>query len=310
MILTALGAFAFAVAAFALAVRYLPLTNQILAVTAAFYPIFAVGSPLALILFAASGHWIAAGAAGALTVAVIGVRLPSYIRGSTAPHHTVRLRAMSANLRFGMARPDALVRQAKRHADVVAVQELTPELAESLSALDASFPHRVLDARKGAAGVGIWSRFPLEQATRIDGYQIAAVSARIRLENVSAAPTVVVVHLPVPFPRPLRLWRRDLNRLAGDLKEFAASAGSDAVLVAGDWNATSDMSDFRRLLRDGYHDATTQAGAGLKPTFPSYAPFLGLDHILTYQATATSVRTVRIRCSDHRALVAEINLAA
>jgi endonuclease/exonuclease/phosphatase (EEP) superfamily protein YafD len=142
---------------------------------------------------------------------------------------------------------------------------------------------------------------------------MAVVSARIRLANVSVAPTVVVVHLPVPFPKPLRLWRRDLRRLAGDLKEFAASAGKGAVIVAGDWNATNDMRDFRLLLRDGYHDATTQAGAGLEPTFPSCPhglPLLGLDHILTYQATATSVHTVRISGSDHRALVAHINVPA
>jgi endonuclease/exonuclease/phosphatase (EEP) superfamily protein YafD len=37
---------------------------------------------------------------------------------------------------------------------------------------------------------------------------------------------------------------------------------------------------------------------------------LALDHILTYQATATAVRTVRISGSDHRALVAEIAVPA
>jgi endonuclease/exonuclease/phosphatase (EEP) superfamily protein YafD len=311
VILTVLGMLAFAVAAVALAVRYLPATNQVLALTAAFYPFFAVGAPLAVMLFALSGNWIAAGAAGALTVAVIGVRVPSYIRCGAAAGDTVRMRVMSANMHFGKARPDSLVRAAERHADVVAVQELTPALAASLSALDESFPHKVVDAREGAAGVGIWSRLPLQQATRIAGYQMAVASARIRLAGASAAATVVVVHLPVPFPKPLSLWHRDLNRLAGDLKEFAASAGKGAVLVVGDWNATNDMSDFRRLLRDGYHDATTRAGAGFKPTFPSYPPappLLGLDHILTYQATATSVRTLRIRGSDHRALVAEIDV--
>jgi endonuclease/exonuclease/phosphatase (EEP) superfamily protein YafD len=307
---TALGAFAFAVAAFALAARYLPLTSQLLAVTAAFYPVFVAAAPVALALFAVSGNWIAVGAAGALTVAMTGVRVPSYIPARAAPGATVRLRAMSANLRFGGARPESLVSAATRHADVIAVQELTPELAEKLTALDESFPHKALDPRESAAGVGIWSRFPLDQASRLPGYQMAALSARIRLAGASADPTIVVVHLAVPFPKPLKLWHRDLDRLADDLKQFAASVGKGAVLVAGDLNATYDMSDFRRLLRDGYHDATIQAGAGIKPTYPPYPgpPLLGLDHILTYQATATSVRTVRISGSDHRALVAEINV--
>ena len=57
MILTAIGASAAALAAFALAARYLPLTNQLLAVIAAFYPVFVPAAPAALVLFAVSGIW-------------------------------------------------------------------------------------------------------------------------------------------------------------------------------------------------------------------------------------------------------------
>jgi endonuclease/exonuclease/phosphatase (EEP) superfamily protein YafD len=76
-------------------------------------------------------------------------------------------------------------------------------------------------------------------------------------------------------------------------------------------NATRDIREFRRLLRDGYRDAAEQAGAGLTRTHPAdiwLPPLLAIDHILTRGCAATAVRTLDIKDSDHRALVADIQL--
>ena len=82
------------------------------------------------------------------------------------------VRFMSANLRYGHADPDAVVKLARERADVLAVQELTPEEANRLSAagLDREFPHRALQPREGPAGVGIWSRYPIAGSTPSDGF--------------------------------------------------------------------------------------------------------------------------------------------
>jgi hypothetical protein len=55
-------------------------------------------------------------------------------------------------------------------------------------------------------------------------------------------------------------------------------------MVAGDFNATRDVGEFRRLLRDGYRDAAEQSGAGLTRTHPAdiwLPPVFAVDHILT-----------------------------
>ena len=220
---------------------------------------------------------------------------------------------MSANLYEGTAGPDPLVRSAREQADVVAFQELTQQQADRLSraGLDATFPYRWLEARDGPGGAGIWSRFPIETPSRIDGYTFAFLSAHIRVGGVSTDPTVVVAHVAGPWPQAIDNWRRDLSRFPVTLSEVGDQAGAGSVIVAADVNSTTDMRPFRGLLRNGYRDAAEQSGAGIKPTFPADSrlpPFVAIDHILTRNCTATSLRTLEIPGSDHRGLVATVSI--
>ena len=71
------------------------------------------------------------------------------------------------------------------------------------------------------------------------------------------------------------------------MDDFADAAGPAAVIVAGDFNSTPDMRQFRDLLTNGYRDAVEQTGAGFAPTFPSrtwHPPLITIDHVLTRQA--------------------------
>jgi endonuclease/exonuclease/phosphatase (EEP) superfamily protein YafD len=79
---------------------------------------------------------------------------------------------------------------------------------------------------------------------------------------VPAEATIVTTHMSAPWPDPFQGWRDDMARLSGALQRIAGSANGP-VMVAGDLNATPDVRAFRQLLRDGYHDAAEQAGAGL-----------------------------------------------
>jgi endonuclease/exonuclease/phosphatase (EEP) superfamily protein YafD len=93
------------------------------------------------------------------------------------------------------------------------------------------------------------------------------------------------------------------------LSEVSEQAGADCVIVAGDLNSTTDMRPFRALLRNGYRDAAEQSGAGFKPTFPAswrLPPFMAIDHVLTRNCTATSLRTLELPGSDHRGLVVTV----
>jgi endonuclease/exonuclease/phosphatase (EEP) superfamily protein YafD len=310
-VLTVIGSLAFVVAAFALIVRYLTLTRHLFVVIAAAYPFLICGAVLAMVLFAVMRRWLFTILVAVLAAAMIAVELPWYI-GSTAPEaNTVRVRVMSSNLLMGTAIPASLVSTAEQSADVLAVQELPIGLARQLHGLDATFPYRALAPRDAAEGVGIWSRYPLEQPRHFYDGELAVSSVRVRIPGATSTTTVVTVHLPGPFPKPVSAWRHGMDRLSTGLRDYASAAGKGAIVVAGDLNATNDMSDFRRLLRDGYRDAAEQAGAGIQFTFPADSavpPIVAIDHILTFQATATSVRTARVPISDHLALIADIAL--
>jgi endonuclease/exonuclease/phosphatase family metal-dependent hydrolase len=73
-------------------------------------------------------------------------------------------------------------------------------------------------------------------------------------------------------------------------------------------NSTTDMKPFRAALVSGYQDAGEQSGAGGRATWPSDFPLLTIDHILTRNATTTSLRTVGIPGSDHRGLLAVVRI--
>jgi endonuclease/exonuclease/phosphatase (EEP) superfamily protein YafD len=268
---------------------------------------------VAIGLLILASRWVLAIVAIGLTAAMLAVQLPLYVGSGDAQTGGVGLRVISANLRDGQADAGYLVRSAREQADVLAFQEVTPTEVDRLSAagLDATFPYRWLDARDASAGVGVWSRFPLEATSRIGGYTFALVSAQIRVTGISIAPTVVVVHLPGPWPPPIDSWRRDIDLLPRTLREVAERTDGGCVIAAGDLNSTTDMRPFRALLRDGYRDAAEQSGAGIKPTFPADSrlpPFIAIDHILTRDCTASSLRTMKIHGSDHLGLVATVTI--
>jgi endonuclease/exonuclease/phosphatase (EEP) superfamily protein YafD len=304
---TATGLVAFAVAGLALASGFLPITNEVVLLTAAFSPYLMLCGPMSVVLLTLARRWILAIVAVGLTIATLAVQLPSYLGSDAARTAGVGLRVISANLREGQADPDYLVRSAREQADVLAFQELTPQEVGRLSAagLDATFPYRWLDPRAEASGVGVWSRLPMHAAKRIGGYTFALVSAQIHVAGISIDPTVVVAHMTGPWP--IDGWRRDLDRLPVTLFEVAEQTSGGSVIVAGDLNSTTDMRPFRNLLRNGYRDAAEQSGAGIEPTFPAnwrLPSFIAIDHILTRSCTATSLRTIKIPGSDHRGLAA------
>jgi endonuclease/exonuclease/phosphatase (EEP) superfamily protein YafD len=299
-------------AAIGLAIRYVPITSHVTLIIAVASPYLMLGAPVGALLCLLARRWLMAAVAAALTAALVAVQGPLFV-GEPTSDGGVALRVMSANLYYGQADAAALVRTASEGADVLAVQELTHEEVARLSAagLDEVFPHRALDARDLASGVGLWSRYPITTSARIADFELPMISARIRVEGVATDPTILVVHMSGPWPQPIDDWVRDMDRMPETMRQTSTSAGRGCVLIAGDFNSTFDMRPFRRLLSGGYRDATEQSGAGLLRTYQANAkapPYMGIDHVLTNRCTATSADTVALPGSDHAGLVAAVDV--
>jgi len=297
----------------ALAARYAPLPGHLSVFAIVASPFLMFAAPMALIVLGWGRHWMASALAGILTVALVVVQLPWYL-GETPKPGSLPVRVMTVNMLFGHADPQAIADSAAAQADILLVQELTPEAVRGLSTagLDGDFPHHALDARPQAAGVGVYSRYPITDSTRIGGFKLALVSARVHVAGTSTATTVASVHFAAPWPQPIDGWHSDFAAFPRTLADLAAQSGDGPTLIGGDFNATIDMQPFRELLTGGYRDASEQAGTGRVFTYPSnnrrIPPFMGIDHILTRNCVAASSQTLEIAGTDHRALLTTVML--
>jgi endonuclease/exonuclease/phosphatase (EEP) superfamily protein YafD len=312
-LLTVVAVAALAVAVVGLLARYVPLANHVVMFAAALSPYLMTAAVLSVVLFFLGRRWVLAMAATAVLVAGVAVELPLFMsEHREAGVGTVPLRVLTANIYFGLGDANTLAATANASADVLAVQELTPDSVARLSAagLDKTFPYHALDARPGASGVGMWSRFPIASSERIADFALAMVSARIEVEGVQVDPTVLVAHMAGPWPQPIDDWRGEMKRMQATMSDLAESAGTGCAIVAGDFNSTPDMREFRSLLHQGFQDASQQAGAGFNRTYPAnsrvYPPIIAIDHVLTFQCTATSAETTALPGSDHRGLMSSV----
>jgi endonuclease/exonuclease/phosphatase (EEP) superfamily protein YafD len=304
---------AFGIATVGLTARYLPITNHVTLMAAVASPYLMLGGPVAFILLALIKHWFMAFTGACLVVVCTAVQLPLYVGSGQSESESTAVRVVSANLRLGLADADTLVSLARSSADVLAVQELTFSAVERLSraGLDAAFPYRALQPHDYASGAGLWSRYPIHSVNLDGDFQMVFMSARIHVSGVGVDPSVVVAHMSGPWPQPITDWREDLELFPSAVSDVARRARGGALIVAADFNSTMDVRPFRRLLRNGYHDAAEQAGAGMTRTYPADSmvpPLLAIDHVVTRLCTATSVWTATLPGSDHRALVATVQI--
>lgn len=313
LLATVLGLIALAVALAGLGAHYLPVSGHPSLILAAAAPYLATTGPAALLLLMLGRRRLLTLVALTVTAASLWVYVPRFVGPPDPQMPVVDVRVLTANLGMGQADPSVLVAVAADGADVVAVQELTPEAADALSVagMDAEFPYRVLSPAPVASGIGLWSRHPIVGSGRIDGYGLPILGARLRIPGVVVDTTVLSVHLVAPWPAPIDQWRRDIGLFAGTLREVGQAAGAGAVIVAGDFNATVDMTPFRRLLDEGYRDTASSAGAGLASTYPGREgrpALIGIDHILVRNCSAATAHTVRVPGADHRGLVATVGV--
>lgn len=194
-----------------------------------------------------------------------------------------QVRVLSVNLFFGRADAATVVKLARgAKADVLSLQELTPEAVAALDAagLGQELPFRVFEPGAGATGTGIAARHPL---TRIALGRTPAPGAYAQPAALVNLPgprglEVMAVHPRDPVgPKGAESWLLDLGALPEPRTE------GPARVLAGDFNATLDHSPLRRLLGQGYQDAADQAGAGLTSTWPArgaFPPPVTLDHVL------------------------------
>ena len=286
---------------------------------AAFAPVGALVAAAATIVAVGVSWWFAALLA-IPTALLVGWQVPPRRRPSprltpepgaaSADSHAVMVRFLTLNALVGRASPAAIVSLVRQHApDVLAVQELTPELAASLdeAGLPDLLPFSCLQPRPGHTGTGLWSRRPVYRLPPVPATRNPMPRAEL---DVGWPVTITVVHPPAPLRGGQGVWQRDMDRL---LAALTGTTGQQ--LVAGDFNASRDHRAFRRLLAADFVDCADAAQQRPWPgfTWPAnrrFPPLMRLDHVLVSRAGATvrESRTLAIPGTDHRGVLAAIEL--
>jgi endonuclease/exonuclease/phosphatase (EEP) superfamily protein YafD len=194
---------------------------------------------------------------------------------------------------------------------IVALEELTPQAYSSLqsSGVMASFPYHLLRVQYGAGGVGLWSASPLSAASTWDNSNNQKeLDATVSVGGHQIRIAVAHVYAPVGYGGP-SLWHAQLARLAANLKNQPRP-----LVVAGDFNSTADLPEFRSVLDEGLSDTAVLVGKGWEMTWPRnqawVLPYLRLDHVLvSRQLTVTGYRLGTGRGSDHKPVIVDIALA-
>jgi endonuclease/exonuclease/phosphatase family metal-dependent hydrolase len=224
------------------------------------------------------------------------------------------LRIVSGNLCNGAADPEAFADFVRsRGADVVVVQELSPEQADALARV---LPHGQLEPDRHFSGMGIAlrrpagiSRLPLVhrngQIARIDPADWPELCRPVELVNVH-------VSAPHVWPVWTQLARR--RRQLRSILRHLDSTSDGALALLGDFNATPLWPVYRRLgarLEDVALAHARRRQARPENTWPRWrgSRLLRIDHCFARGLRAEDVAVVDIQGSDHCALVVDLTLA-
>jgi endonuclease/exonuclease/phosphatase (EEP) superfamily protein YafD len=274
----------------------------------AFTPYVAVLALFACGIAVALRNWAMAVLTGLATICLLATIVPRTIAGDVAdPAGHETLTVLSANIHHGTADPAALMALVDRVGpDLLSIQELTPSYAAKLrrAGIDRRLPNDVLSLHGGASGAGLFSRLPLRRLPERARFEFRLPRALATLPDGRRL-RIVGVHPYPPKQGFVAVWRAALESLP------AAGSGTPWVL-AGDFNATLDQDELRRVLDEGYRDAGDVTGKGLIPTWPAhwgFPPYVTIDHVLADSRLGIAAYAVHdIPGSDHNAVSAELTL--
>jgi endonuclease/exonuclease/phosphatase (EEP) superfamily protein YafD len=241
-------------------------------------------------------------------------------RQGKAVSPSATLTIMSFNLEAPDTQEAAALAQiiAAANADVVAVQELSPEAAAQFrTLLAARYPYQALHPQQqDHSGQGVLSRFPLQHDEYWRYDEIAGALGHQRVELTIGRQQVVLYNSHVVPPVTLAPTLRPAAHIRA-LNNLLLRIESDSgpMLISGDFNMTDQFHGYREL-NQRFSDAYRAVGAvGFGFTYPDNGipfvpPLLRLDYVFYDDAfTGISARVwPDSGPSDHLPLVAMLSL--
>jgi vancomycin resistance protein VanJ len=298
----------------------------------AFSNIFAAGFFLPVLLLAPAAlvlrsRWMCVVTALPLIVflALFGARFVPHV-GTAAAGGTL-VRVVTFNQLFLNTNTQNLLEAIRaQRADVVALQELAPPVAEAIQRnLKTIYPYQILAAANNAGGIGLLSRYPLEPAKAMDGaggewailhvgkQEIPVVNVHLHFSGISRMRSQRFASLSY-----FRLYDTRGRLSQANALRQAARTFSGGLIMMGDFN-TGDREPGYDVLASDLHDAFAETGWGFGFTFPNHkrmgpitipVPLVRIDYIWTRGSVVPVASHVTCDAggSDHCMVVADLRI--
>jgi vancomycin resistance protein VanJ len=280
------GATCLIVALVAIVTAVVPQRTGVLALVQIVLPHLVIGALLLGLLLAVGFRSRAAIGAVAVLALVAGARFGSeWISLPIAKASGSPVAFVSWNLELGARPPDQVARPLlDHHADVIALQELTPGAAKALDddpGIVSRYPYRSLAPDPGTLGVGILSSFPIVERSQLTSPPAMVVmldlGAGRRLRVVDVHPTHGLIGLLPGVGLPITYDARERDATTADLHTRLTTFLADGtpLVVLGDFNTTPTEPGYT-VVSGGFRDVQVEVGVGPGWTWrPSSLEWLG-----------------------------------
>lgn len=209
-----------------------------------------------------------------------------------APAGSMELTAMTLNTGNEVADPENLLSSIRESgADIVALQEVSPQTADTINASTmAEYPYRVVFGM-GIPGKALLSEYPIESYQLLDSNP-ERPDLLVTLDVHGTQVTVIVAHPPPP-----ELTSSGVVSRPGGDEQFSSlidviSRINGPLLVMGDFNMTHHHDRYELMESMGLVDAFAESGSGVGLTYPTKLP--ALDDVSETLSDAPVLPVLRI----------------
>lgn len=234
------------------------------------------------------------------------------------------LRILTFNLYFKNSRPQATIAMIReQQPDILLLQEMTHIWKAALHpALLDEYPHFKLFPRRGAYGLALYSRHPIEEYQLLSlpkspfyaqEATISFAGKRLRVYNAHLASPAIAVEHPAEF---LGYYASNYALRKDQIEDIARKSAEGREeyalqVLGGDLNTSRLDPLYNRLSRQ-WVDSHAGLMVWAAPTFPhgtGPGPVLTLDYLmLKGAATVMSTQTIAVTGSDHCAVMGSFAL--
>lgn len=172
-----------------------------------------------------------------------------------------------------------------------------------------------LDYQGGEYGIAVLSRWAIDSVQalsltveppqeRAGGAHEPRIALHVQVQTPNGPLEIINTHLDASGTATYR--RQELIGVLAHMKQRVAAGAP--LLFGGDLNARPTTDDINAVAF-ALHDAFASCGTGAGETFPAHAPDRRIDYIFMRAARCTSARVIETLASDHRPLLAIIEIS-